>query len=156
MSLADQLLNRLAQPGINGANVEVTSAGDRLLLRVDQSGPLAVTCWELKLSTDRLQAASIDRIKQVAEELTERVTYLLEPLSPVEADAEACVVQMRSTQPNEQDGVRSYYEILVKTGGAISLQRFEAQTGAMRTSVAMTLTKEILGRLATDFLASVE
>lgn len=160
MSVVDQLLNRLAQPGIDGANVEATKGGDRLLVRVDQSGTLAVTCWELRLTTDRLRGASIERVKEVAEDVTRRVTYLLEPIHPVEADAEACVVQLRSVKPHSsdpgnRDASRTYYEALVKTGGTISLQRFEAPRGAVRTSVAMTLTKEIVSRLAGDFLASV-
>lgn len=160
MSLADRLNQRLAQPGIDGANVDVADSGDRLLVRVDQSGPLAVTCWELRLTTDRLAGAPIDRVREVAEEITRRVTYLLEPIQPIESDAEACVVQLRSTQPSQTDsegrnGVMSYYEALVKTGGSISLQRFESQRGVLRTSVSMTLTKEIIIRLVADFLASV-
>lgn len=153
MNVVDQLDRRLAQPGIDGANVEATDGGDRLLLRVDQAGALAITCWELRLTTDRLRGAPIERVRCVSEELTKRVTYLLEPIQPIESDAEACVVQMRSTQPDERDGVRSYYEVLVKTGGSISLCRFESRPGALRTSIAMTLTKEIVGRLAGDFLA---
>ena len=83
------------------------------------------------------------------------MTYLLEPIQPIESDAEACVVQLRSVKPDDRGGVRSYYEALVKTGGSISLQRFDSQKGALRRSVSMTLTKEIIGRLADDFVASV-
>ena len=130
--------------------------GDRLLVRIDQAGPLALSCWELRLTTKRLAGASIERVREVAEDITQRVTYLLEPIQPIEADQEACVVQLRSVKPDDRGGVQSYYEALVKTGGAISLQRYQRQAGALRTSVAMTLTKEIIGRLAGDFLAVVE
>jgi len=156
MSLSDQLLKRLEQPGLDGANVEAADEGDRLRVRIDQSGPLALSCWELRLTTQRLAGASIAKVRQVAEAVTERVTYLLEPIQPIEADQEACVVQLRSVKPDDRGGVQSYYEALVKTGGSISLQRYERQPGALRTSVAMTLTKEIIGRLADDFLAAVE
>jgi hypothetical protein len=156
MTVAHQLLEKLAQPGIDGSNVVAVDGGERLLLRVDQAGVLAVSCWELRLSTDRLAGASIERIREVAEEVTRRVTYLLEPIQPIESDEEACVVQMRSVQPDKRDDVRSYYEALVKTGGTLSLQRYQSERGALRTSVARNLTKEIIGRLAEDFLASIE
>ncbi|MEM8864801.1 MAG: hypothetical protein AAGF31_04575 [Planctomycetota bacterium] len=155
MSVVDQLMHRLEQPGIDGANVDAAEGSDRFLVRVDQAGSLAVTCWELRLTTDRLAGVTIERVRAVAEEVTRRVTYLLEPIQPIEADAEACIVQMRSVEPDERGDTRTYYEALAKKGGTISLQRFEAQRGAMRTSVAMTLTKEIIERLAEDFLASV-
>lgn len=155
MTLTDQINARLSQSGIDGANLEAADGGDRLLVRVDQSGALAITCWELRLTTKRLAGAPIERVRKVAEDITSRVTYLLEPIQPVEADAEACVVQLRSTKPDTRVGSRSYYEVLVKTGGSVSLQRFEAPKGELRRSVSMTLTKEILIRLAEDFLASV-
>ncbi len=155
MNLVERIHQRLTQPGIDGANIEAADGGDRLLLRVDAAGPLAVSCWELRLSTERLRGEPIERVREVAEEVTRRVTYLLEPIQPVETDAEACVVQLRSVKPDDRAGVRSYYEVLVKTGGFVALQRYETQRGALRRSVAMTLTKEIIARLAEDFLASV-
>lgn len=156
MGLADKLLQSLARPGIDGAVVHAADGGDRLVARVDQAGPLAVSCWELRLETDRLAGAPINRVKQVAEQVTRRVTYLLEPIQPIEADAEACVVQLRSTKPDDRGGVRSYYEVLVRTGGSVSLQRYESPRGQLRQAVAMNLTHEIVGRLAEDFLESVE
>ncbi|MEM6328729.1 MAG: hypothetical protein AAF790_00615 [Planctomycetota bacterium] len=162
MSLGQQLAQRLEQPGIDGASVVAADGGDRLTARIDESGPLAVSAWELRLDTKRLAGASMERVRQAAEEVTRRVTYLLEPITPVEVDAEACVVQLRSTQPQEESGpgqagaARSYYEVLVKTGGSIALQRYESQRGQLRRSVAMMLTKEIVCRLAEDFLASVD
>lgn len=155
MSLVEQLSQRLDRPGIDGANIVVRDVGDQLLVRVDQAGPLAATVWELRLTTDRLAGASIERVREIAEEITCRVTYLLEPIQPIESDSEACVVQLRSTKPDEQQGVKSYYEALVKTGGTISLQRYESQPGSIRSAIAMTLTKEIICRLADDFLESV-
>lgn len=155
MSLVEQLSQRLDRPGIDGANIVVRDGGDQLLVRVDQAGPLAATVWELRLTTDRLAGASIERVREIAEEITRRVTYLLEPIQPIESDSEACVVQLRSTKPDEQQGVKSYYEALVKTGGTISLQRYESQPGSIRSAIAMTLTKEIICRLADDFLESV-
>lgn len=155
MSLATRIMGQLAQPGINGAILQAAEDGDAVLVRVDQAGPLAVSCWEVRLETGRLAGASIAKVKAVAEEVTRRVTYLLEPIQPIEADSDACVIQLRSTKPDEGDDSRTYYECLVKTGGSVALQRYEAPRGQLRHAVAMNLTHEIVGRLADDFAASV-
>lgn len=155
MPLPDELVAKLSAPGIDGAVVAVTDGGDRLTARVDEASALAVSLFELRLTTDRLAGASIDRVKRIAEKLTERVTYLLEPIQPIEADDEACVVQMRSTKPDQRSGAATYYEVLVKTGGAISLRRYEKPKGGLRREIAMNLTLEVIGRVAEDFLASV-
>lgn len=156
MTAAEQLIQQLSRPGIDGAVIHAADGGDRLIARVDQAGPLAMSCWELRLETARLAGAPMDRVKRVAESVTRRVTYLLEPIHPIETDAEACVVQLRSTKPDDRGGVRSYYEILVRTGGSVSLRRYEAARGQLRQAVAMNLTHEIVARLADDFVASVE
>ncbi|MEM1305096.1 MAG: hypothetical protein AAGG46_09370, partial [Planctomycetota bacterium] len=117
---------------------------------------LAASVWELSLATERLRGAPIERVRELADDLSGRVNYLLEPISPIESDVEACVVQMRSTEPDRSGaGTPSYYEVLVKTGGSIALRRYEKPRGAMRKPLAMTLTKEVIRRLATDFLAAV-
>ncbi|TWT75562.1 hypothetical protein Pla123a_30720 [Posidoniimonas polymericola] len=156
MPLAQTLAGKLNAAQIDGTVVSAAENGDRLLVRVDQAGALALSLFELRLETDKLTAAPMPHVKQVATQLTEKITYLLEPICPVESDAEACVVQLRSTKP--QQGVEGvcYYELLVKTGGAIGLCRYEKAKGALRREVAMNLTKEVVTRLAADFLAAVD
>lgn len=154
--IIDDLLRQLDGPTADGAVLTSSDGGDRLSLRVEHVSKLAATVWELSLATGTLAGASIERVRQLAEQLSDRVNYLLEPITPIESDAEACVVQMRSTRPDKSDdGVASYYEVLVKTGGSISLRRYEKPRGGMRKPLAMTLTKEVIGKVATDFLAAV-
>ncbi len=155
MSLAKQLSDKLNAPGIDGTVISAVDGGDRLMVRVDQADALAVLVLELKLTTDKLTGAPMAHVKQVAQNLTERITYLLEPIQPIEADAEACVVQLRSVKPEETQGAATYYEVLVKTGGSISLHRFEKPRGGLRREIPMHLTKQVIGRLAGDFLAAV-
>ena len=155
MSLAQKLADKLDAPNIDGTVVSVAENGEQLTARVDTAGTLAVRLLELRLATDKLTGAPIAHVKQVAEKLTRQVTYLLEPIQPIESDAEACVVQMRSTKPEQSSGVATYYEVLVKTGGTISLHRYEKPRGGLRKEIAMNLTKEVVKRLADDFLGAV-
>jgi hypothetical protein len=155
MPLSQQLADKLNAPGIDGTVVSAADGGDRLMVRVDQADALAVLVLELSLKTDKLTGAPMAHVKQVAQNLTERITYLLEPIQPIEADAEACVVQLRSVKPEESGGAATYYEVLVKTGGSVSLHRFEKPRGGLRREISMHLTKQVIQRLAADFLAAV-
>ena len=88
--------------------------------------------------------------------LAEKLTYLMEPINPIEFDAEGCVVQLRSAPPQRDDDGRCYYELLVRRGGEISLRRFRKDNGDARRTIAATVTREVLLRLAGDFEAALD
>jgi hypothetical protein len=79
----------------------------------------------------------------------------MEPISPIEIDAQACVVQMRSNPPQRDDDGRTYFELLVRRGGEISLCRFRKENGAGRKPITATVTREVLVRLVGDFCAAL-
>jgi hypothetical protein len=80
----------------------------------------------------------------------------MEPISPIEIDADACVVQLRSNPPQRDDDGRSYYELLVRRGGDIALTRFRKENGDARRPITATVTREVLLRLVGDFCAVLE
>ena len=153
-SLVDQLMQQVDASG-PGATVSSRERGERLVLGLSSYDQLAVAVTELRLETDRLAGASADRVAEVAKLLTDRVSYLLEPLTPVEIDRELAIVQLRSTDPTTEDQVASYYELLVRTGGSITMRRYRKPRGVMREPIDATLTREVLRRLAGDLLAAV-
>ncbi len=158
MSLADQLKAALA------ATPAFTS-GDRVVLADDGPHhlechllalePLACAVTRLTLRCDKLAGMSSDGLKQVAENLSLRLTYLLEPISPIETDAEGCTVQLRSNPPQKDADSTSYYELLVSRGGELSLCRYTRAAQSARTIVPAQITREVLLRLAGDFAAVV-
>lgn len=153
--LVDKLMTELdTAPG--GASVVATDGGDRVTLGLSSAGPLAIAFTELRLETDRLAGAPVERVRAVAEGLTERVTYLLEPLTPIEIDRDLAVVQMRSTTPQQDNESSAYYELLVKTGGSLSLRRYRKPRGVLREPIDATVTREVLGRLVGDFVDCID
>ncbi len=108
------------------------------------------------LSTTRLVDASLAKLKETSETLTGRLTYLLEPIGIVEADADRCSVQMRSNPPKKGEDETSYYELMVRRGGDITLSRYSKKSGQLRQIVSAHLTREVLARLADDFISVVE
>ena len=122
------------------------------LLAVDAIGCSFQT---LGLSTGKLADASLDELKAISETLTGKLTYLLEPIGVVESDADRCSIQLRSNPPQKGEDETSYYELMVRRGGDITLSRYSKKPGQLRQIVPAHVTREVLGRLAEDFIAAV-
>ena len=118
----------------------------------------AIGCSFLTLGylTDRLAQSSLDELKTISETLISRLTYLLEPIGVVEVDRDRAAVQLRSNPPQKGEDGTSYYELMVRRGGDVTLSRYQKRPGQIREIVAAHLTREVLVRLAEDFVAVVE
>lgn len=104
----------------------------------------------LELESDALAGSPMDRLRQVSEAICRRVTYLLEPVAPVEVDEHHAVVQLRSNPPEATPQGRGYYELLVSRQGAVTLKRYFCEPGQPRTAVPAHLTRQVLLRLVDD------
>ncbi len=122
----------------------------------DECDPLAATVINLSLDTPELASVTPFELQAASAALAKRVNYLLEPIAPIELDAQGCSVQMRSNPPQKDDNGRRYYELLIRRGGSIALCRFEKLPGQPRTRVPAVLTHEVVGRLIDDFSATVD
>ncbi len=144
-------LDRIAAQGRGRLEVD-TGKGEleSLLSAVDAIG---CAFESFALTTDQLAGASMEHIKKLSEALSSRLNYLLEPISPIEADYESCTLQLRSSPPRQGEQGTVYYELLVKRGGSLSLQRYLAKPGQMRLPIAAQVTREVFHRLADDFVA---
>jgi hypothetical protein len=135
--------------------LQVDSPSGRIeadLVAVDSIGCSFQT---LAYSTDKLAGASLEALKRISEALTSKLTYLLEPIGLIEADADRCSIQLRSSPPQKGEESTSYYELTVRRGGDLTLSRYSKQGGQMRQIVPAQVTREVLGRLAEDFVAAV-
>ena len=157
MTISKQFRQALAGLGTGGETTVTATDGPRqLICHVAQSSPLAVAMRELILETSELADASVTDLQRLSEALASRLTYLLEPIAPIEADEEQCVVQMRSTPPHKDDDGRTYYELLVRRGGALSLIRYRKEPGTPRERTPANVTTEVLQRLTEDFCAVLD
>ena len=157
MTLREQILSQLpATIGKQHQRATATAGPRSLRCEIDQCDQLAVAVYELVLETSELANVEVAKLQDASKALSERVTYLLEPISPVETDADGCVVQMRSTPPQEHEDGRFYFELFLRRGGSVTLSRYEKQPNSIRQRVAATLTHEVLGRLVKDLDKTVE
>ena len=157
MSLRAKFLAELQSiQGQQNQRITVAESSRTLRCEVDQCDPMAAAVYEFILQTSELANVEVATLQIASQKLCDRVNYLLEPISPIETDAESCVVQMRSNPPLISDSGHCYYELLLRRGGSVALARYEKQPGEIRTKVAVTLTHEVFGRLCDDFSATVD
>lgn len=135
-------------------SLTVADAGQRLTADLVALDALGMAFDHVTLTSDAITEAPIERLKQVADGLSKRLTYLLEPISPIEVDADQCVVQMRSNPPQRDDNGTRYYELLVRRGGELSLRRYQKQPGGTRQPLSAQVTREVFLRLVADFSAA--
>jgi hypothetical protein len=145
----DQELTKLSSGA--AATLAVEEVPRQVTCDIVERNSLAVSFTLLRLATPELGSASAAELERLGKSLADRLTYLMEPISPIELDADACVVQLRSNPPQRDDDGRSYYELLVRRGGEISLTRYRKENGSARQPIAATVTREVLLRLVGDF-----
>jgi hypothetical protein len=145
----DQELTKLGSGA--AATLAVEEVPRQLTCDIAERNPLAVSFRFLKLATAELAAASATDLERLGKSLADRLTYLMEPIRPIEHDSGACVVQLRSNPPQRDDDSRSYYELLVRRGGEIALTRYRKENGGARQQIPATVTREVLLRLVGDF-----
>lgn len=126
-----------------------------LELQVDFTAVDSLSCSveELRLSVPSLSTAGLDKLKEWAQSLCQRVTYLLENIGPLEFDQNGNQVLIRSTPPHQHPTGTQFYEILLqsRSGGHFVLRRFSAVQGHQgRNQVEMQMTHELLSRLVDD------
>lgn len=157
MSLKDQLRAAIgALPTFSsGHEILDLSDGDRRLTGELMALDTVGCAFDgLTVATGRLAQARVDELRKISDDLTRRLTYLLEPMALLEVDADRCSLQMRSNPPQQDDDGTRYYELLVERGGQVSLCRYQKQPGQPRQRVAAHVTREVLVRLAGDLEAA--
>ena len=154
MNWKQQLQNELNSASAPRSVVCDTPVG-RLECNLASVDAIGCAFTELALRADRLASASVDELKRISEALSQRINYLLEPISPIEIDAEGATVQMRSNPPHKDDDGTTYYELLVRREG-LTLSRYSRAVGQSRKAIPANVTREVLLRLAGDFVAAVE
>lgn len=157
MTLKESLTKALAAMSQFSTGEQSIDVGDgtlRLECQLVALGALGCAFNRFVLHAPRVAAMSTDELQQLAADLSARLTYLLEPISPIETDSEGCVVQMRSNPPQKDADRTSYYELLVSRSGELSLARYSRAAGGPREVIPAQVTREVLERLVDDFAAA--
>lgn len=139
--------------------VDVTDAAG-LRLRIDFTAIDSMSCAfeSLSLHVPRLVGHEVRVLNDWAVALSQRVTYLLEFIGPIEVDPSVNEVLIRSTPPDKSSGSTQFYEVLLsaQTDGTFSLRRYRSHSGQPgRDAVDILLTNETLKKLVTDLVDTI-
>ncbi|MBX3436702.1 MAG: hypothetical protein KF861_04365 [Planctomycetaceae bacterium] len=131
-----------------------------LSLQVDLTAVDSMSCSfsEIRLYVPSLLNAAFDSLRKWAEQLSKRITYLLENIGPLEFDPNAGEVLIRSTSPSQLTSGTQYFEIILssRSAGTFSLKRYRSVKGQPgRDPVDITVTHEVLLKLTDDLVATI-
>lgn len=158
MSLSRKIaaeVDDLVKTGAPPRCIRVSEGPHAIDLPVTLATPMGVECSGFEFRADDRGALSMDELRAWGDRLSARVTYLMEPLKPQEADALAGEVLMRSGAPTEKGGRRSYYEARLKSTGALRFDRIAYDESARtRKPIPCQFTSEVVERLADDLVAT--
>lgn len=138
-----------------GGELDVRTPTGRVVANLEAVDAIGCSFTRFDYQSSTLANATVDSLKALSNKIQQRLTYLLEPVSLLEVDAESVSIQMRSSPPQVGDDGRSYYELLVRRGGEVTLRRYHKSPGQPRQVVAAHVTREVLGRLADDFVSVI-
>lgn len=161
MSLSQDLQQELTRlVGTRSPTTVNVSDARGLSLQVDFTAVDSMGCsfTEIQLFVPSLQNAAFDALKKWAEQLSQRITYLLENVAPLELDPDAGEVLIRSTPPSQLADGTQYFEIILssKSSGTFSLKRYRSIKGQPgRDPVEITVTHEVLLKLTDDLIATI-
>ncbi|MEX0729019.1 MAG: hypothetical protein WEB58_18255 [Planctomycetaceae bacterium] len=158
MDIIVQLTSELTRlQGLSSANpVPVTFAepqGRTLELMFHAVDRIGCSLNQIRLTAPQLAGKDIDELREWAEALCRKITYLTEQLGPLEVDALDRKVLIRSTPPDRSGDETRFYEILLQTlgGGQFSLKRYATEKNPpSRDQVEIALTHETLKKLVQD------
>jgi hypothetical protein len=163
MSLRNDLTHELARlQGLSGSTPATLtlSAPGGIALHIDFLAVDSIGCSFLQMVIDvpAMNGAPFTALKDWADALSRRITYLLEGIGPLEYDALAGEVLIRSMPPDQLPDGTQFYEILLQShsGGRFALRRYASVKGQPgRSQAPITTTRELLLKLADDLIATV-
>ena len=155
MNIKQDIASELQRLAPSGGELEVRTPSGRIVGNLDAIDAIGCSFMRFDYQSATLANATVDSLKALSAKIQQRLTYLLEPVSLLEVDKESVSIQMRSSPPQVGDDGRSYYELLVRRGGEVTLRRYHKAPGQPRSVVPAQVTREVLGRLGDDFVAVI-
>ncbi len=151
---AHQELNQLMTQSLPSSVSLKSSQELPFILNVTQIDTLGCAVTKLEVTPPPQSNLDFDTLQTWAKALSQRLTYLLEQLTPIEIDPSQQQIQIRSTRPDNNAGRKEYYEMLlsVSPSGCLKLERYRvaANKKAQRTPIEMVFTRDVLVRLLED------
>ena len=112
---------------------------------------------EVSKVTDEKKAIDVlDSLKNQAEDIVGKVSYLLEDLAVIEIDDVNNKALLRSAVPEIHGKEIRYYEVVINLGKRICMERFSYNSNEKnRKAIPFILTSEVLERVVNHLVKSI-
>ena len=156
----NQELSRLAGYSSTSTKTVHLAGPNQVEVAVDFTAVDSMSCSlaAIRINVPSLAGAGFRVLKEWAQALSSRITYLLENIGPIEYSPDQGQVLIRSTPPDQQSGETKFYEILLQShnAGRFSLRRYRAEKGTPgRKAVDIHVTHEVLQKLVGDLIDTI-
>ncbi len=146
--------------GVGSQSVSISHTNPQADLTVSLSAIDTLSCSVRAIEADVPSVATTnpDQLKSWADSLSQRLSYLLEDIGPVEFDPNSGQALLRSTKPSNDGTTKRYYELILSanSSGSFVFQRYESIAGQHgRQPVDMQLTREVVSRLLNDLVETI-
>ena len=163
MSFKDSLdheLSRLVGYASTSTKTVSLSAPNQVHVALDFTAVDSLSCSlaEIRVLVPSLSGAPFKVLQTWAKALSDRITYLLENIGPLEFSPDQGQVLIRSTPPDQQPAATQFYEILLQShaGGKFTLRRYRSEKGQPgRKAVDIHVTHEVLHKLLSDLIETI-
>lgn len=156
MNLKSEIQSELTTLAAQGGcgRIGIDDGSGKLTIEVIAIDAIGCSIEQIAYFTKKMASLSMPQLTKLSQELTKKLTYLLEPIGVIETDLDSATIQLRSTPPQKERERTEYYELLVRRGGEITLVRWQKEEGRIRELTPAHFTREVLCRLACDLQAS--
>ena len=155
----DDALNGLPTgTGSQSVSISHSNPSADFTLTLSAIDMLSCSLRSIRADVPSVASAGSTQLKDWADALSSRLTYLLEDIGPVEFDANAGQALLRSTKPSDDGTTKRYYELILSAtqDGSFEFARYESVTGQPgRNPVDMQLTREVVSRLLKDLVDTI-
>ena len=159
MSLSKKIaaaLNENTRAYVLPCTVTIEDTPHRVTLHLTALDTVGLAFTSLEFATTSRAEWTSEALNDWGARLSNRITYLMEPLKVLEIDSGGGEVQIRSQSPTARADQRGYYEMRLFRQGTLRMQRFAFdETTRKRQQSPCQLTREVLERLADDIVASL-
>ncbi len=145
-----------ALEGGRGEAVALEAEGLRVRFHAEEADRVGCAILGLCVEDKLAAARDAEGLRVWADRVAGRVTYLMERVAAIETDAANGLTLHRSAPPDRRGEIRTYYEIVLKSPGALTLIRYRYRNGARtRTEGPCALTREVFERLVEDLAGAM-
>jgi hypothetical protein len=158
MTLSQSVRRRVEERApLVGQVEQILSSEGGLTIRceVQEAQRLGCALTQIELVAESPTPCDAMELADRAQRICDKVSYLLEPLQPIEVDGLSRTALVRSRTPRKSEGAISYYELLTSCDHHTSLRRYcfdESQR--KRRLVEFLLTNDQLELLLEDLMQS--